>query len=174
MRLPTRTGLLYRRMNRARSLPKADTNRLFSAVATALTRLGICTSAVSRCVARSQTRTVRSWEPVTATGRSSTTRRHTANDGLAPITFERQMAQKRRASTAQLRAEVAYHRLHTLRGLTPVRSQTGDLTAQDRDLMPQTKISTSLEASSLMRSVNQPNNRTISKYRRRRNIERWG
>jgi transposase InsO family protein len=37
----------------------------------------------------------------------NTTRRHSANDGLAPITFERQMAEKRRASTVQLRAEVA-------------------------------------------------------------------
>jgi len=37
----------------------------------------------------------------------NTTRRHTANDGLAPMTFEHQMAEKRRASTAQLRAEVA-------------------------------------------------------------------
>lgn len=37
----------------------------------------------------------------------NTTRRHTANDGLAPITFERQMAEQRTASTAQLRAEVA-------------------------------------------------------------------
>jgi len=35
------------------------------------------------------------------------TRRHTTNDGLAPFTFERQMAQKRRASTAQLRTKVA-------------------------------------------------------------------
>jgi putative transposase len=38
---------------------------------------------------------------------NNTSRRHTANDGLAPITFERQMAQARRATTAQLRAEVA-------------------------------------------------------------------
>jgi transposase InsO family protein len=37
----------------------------------------------------------------------NTSRRHSANDGLAPITFERQMAEARRASTAQLRAEVA-------------------------------------------------------------------
>lgn len=37
----------------------------------------------------------------------NTSRRHTANDGLAPITFERQMAEARRSSTAQLRAEVA-------------------------------------------------------------------
>ena len=35
------------------------------------------------------------------------TRRHTANDGLAPTTFEYQMAEKRRTPTAQLRAEVA-------------------------------------------------------------------
>ncbi|XRQ08867.1 IS3 family transposase [Actinomadura welshii] len=37
----------------------------------------------------------------------NTSRRHSANDGRAPITFERQMAEARRASTAQLRAEVA-------------------------------------------------------------------
>ena len=37
----------------------------------------------------------------------NTGRRHSANDGLAPIQFERQMAEARRASTAQLRAEVA-------------------------------------------------------------------
>ncbi|SFQ04889.1 Integrase core domain-containing protein [Actinomadura madurae] len=37
----------------------------------------------------------------------STYRRHSANDGLAPITFECQMAEARRASTAQFRAEVA-------------------------------------------------------------------
>jgi transposase InsO family protein len=37
----------------------------------------------------------------------NTNRRHSANDGLAPITFERQMAEARRVSTAQLRAEVA-------------------------------------------------------------------
>jgi len=37
----------------------------------------------------------------------NTTRRHTANDGLAPVTFERQMAEQRRTPTAQLRAEVA-------------------------------------------------------------------
>ncbi|TDD13603.1 IS3 family transposase [Actinomadura sp. KC06] len=37
----------------------------------------------------------------------NTSRRHSANDGLAPITFERQMAEARRTSTAQLRAEVA-------------------------------------------------------------------
>ena len=37
----------------------------------------------------------------------NTTRRHSANDGLAPITFEQQIAETRRASTAQLRAEVA-------------------------------------------------------------------
>ncbi|MGH3375683.1 MAG: transposase [Actinoallomurus sp.] len=48
----------------------------------------------------------------------NTSRRHSANDGLAPITFEHQMAEKRRTSTAQLRAEVAYHRLHDFRGLT--------------------------------------------------------
>ncbi|WP_424923115.1 IS3 family transposase [Actinomadura rubrisoli] len=37
----------------------------------------------------------------------NTSRRHSANDGLAPITFEHQMVEARRASTAQLRAEVA-------------------------------------------------------------------
>jgi transposase InsO family protein len=37
----------------------------------------------------------------------NTSRRHTANDGLAPTTFERQMAEARRTSIAQLRAEVA-------------------------------------------------------------------
>jgi transposase InsO family protein len=37
----------------------------------------------------------------------NTSRRHTANDGLAPTTFERQMAEARRTSTAQFRAEVA-------------------------------------------------------------------
>jgi putative transposase len=37
----------------------------------------------------------------------NTTRRHSANDGLAPIPFEHQMAQARAASTAQVKAEVA-------------------------------------------------------------------
>lgn len=37
----------------------------------------------------------------------NTTRRHTANDGLAPITFEDQMPEARRRPTALLRAEVA-------------------------------------------------------------------
>jgi transposase InsO family protein len=37
----------------------------------------------------------------------NTSRRHSANDGLASITFERQMAEARRVSTAQLRTEVA-------------------------------------------------------------------
>jgi transposase InsO family protein len=37
----------------------------------------------------------------------NTTRRHSANDGLAPITYEQQMAEARRTSSAQLRAEVA-------------------------------------------------------------------
>lgn len=37
----------------------------------------------------------------------NTTRRHSANDGLAPITFEHHIAEARRTSTAQLRAEVA-------------------------------------------------------------------
>ncbi|TMR09213.1 DDE-type integrase/transposase/recombinase [Nonomuraea turkmeniaca] len=34
-------------------------------------------------------------------------RRHSANDGLPPVTFERQMIEKRQASTALLRAAVA-------------------------------------------------------------------
>lgn len=34
-------------------------------------------------------------------------RRHTANDGLPPVTFERQMIEKRQTSTALLRAAVA-------------------------------------------------------------------
>jgi transposase InsO family protein len=37
----------------------------------------------------------------------NTTRRHSANDGLAPITFEHHTAEARKRSTAQLRAEVA-------------------------------------------------------------------
>jgi transposase-like protein len=37
----------------------------------------------------------------------NTRRRHSANDGLDPIPFERRMAEARRTSTAQLRAEVA-------------------------------------------------------------------
>jgi transposase InsO family protein len=37
----------------------------------------------------------------------NTTRRHSANDGLAPIPFEQQMAYARRASATQVRAEVA-------------------------------------------------------------------
>ncbi|MEV1244370.1 integrase core domain-containing protein [Nonomuraea sp. NPDC049750] len=37
----------------------------------------------------------------------NTTRRHSANDGLPPNTFERQMIEKRQASTALLRAAVA-------------------------------------------------------------------
>ncbi|WP_143591578.1 IS3 family transposase [Thermoactinospora rubra] len=37
----------------------------------------------------------------------NTTRRHSANDGLPPVTFERQMIEKRQASTAPLRAAVA-------------------------------------------------------------------
>ncbi|GAA4100721.1 hypothetical protein GCM10022214_77670 [Actinomadura miaoliensis] len=37
----------------------------------------------------------------------NTSRRHSANDGLAPITYEQQVAEARRTSTAQLRAEVA-------------------------------------------------------------------
>ncbi|MCA2230457.1 integrase core domain-containing protein [Nonomuraea aurantiaca] len=34
-------------------------------------------------------------------------RRHSANDGLPPVTFERQMIEKRQASSALLRAAVA-------------------------------------------------------------------
>jgi putative transposase len=37
----------------------------------------------------------------------NTRRRHSANDGLPPITFERQMTEKRQTSTALLRAAVA-------------------------------------------------------------------
>ncbi|WP_431934575.1 IS3 family transposase [Nonomuraea jabiensis] len=37
----------------------------------------------------------------------NTTRRHSANEGLAPITFERHMIEKRRASSALLRTAVA-------------------------------------------------------------------
>ncbi|WP_067130272.1 integrase core domain-containing protein, partial [Microtetraspora malaysiensis] len=37
----------------------------------------------------------------------NTRRRHSANDGLPPIAFERQMAEKRHTSTALLRAAVA-------------------------------------------------------------------
>ncbi len=37
----------------------------------------------------------------------NTRRRHSANDGLAPIPFERRIAEARRTSTAQLRTEVA-------------------------------------------------------------------
>jgi transposase InsO family protein len=37
----------------------------------------------------------------------NTRRRHSANDGLPPVTFERQMIEKRQASTALLRAAVA-------------------------------------------------------------------
>ena len=37
----------------------------------------------------------------------NTTRRHSANDGLAPILFEHQMARARAASTTQVRADVA-------------------------------------------------------------------
>ena len=37
----------------------------------------------------------------------NTTRRHSANDGLAPIPFEHQMAQARAASTAQVSTQVA-------------------------------------------------------------------
>jgi putative transposase len=38
---------------------------------------------------------------------SNTRRRHSANDGLPPITFERQMIEKRQASLALVRAAVA-------------------------------------------------------------------
>ncbi|MBG0825875.1 IS3 family transposase [Planomonospora sp. ID91781] len=34
-------------------------------------------------------------------------RRHSANDGLPPVTFERQMIERRQASTALVRAAVA-------------------------------------------------------------------
>ncbi|MFF4779339.1 IS3 family transposase [Microtetraspora fusca] len=37
----------------------------------------------------------------------NTRRRHSANDGLSPITFERQMTEKRQTSTALMRAAVA-------------------------------------------------------------------
>ncbi|WP_431900342.1 integrase core domain-containing protein [Nonomuraea sp. bgisy101] len=37
----------------------------------------------------------------------NTTRRHSANDGLAPITFERHMIEKRKASSALVRTAVA-------------------------------------------------------------------
>jgi transposase InsO family protein len=38
---------------------------------------------------------------------SNTRRRHSANDGLAPITFERHMIEKRHASSALLRTAMA-------------------------------------------------------------------
>jgi transposase InsO family protein len=54
---------------------------------------------------------------------SNTTRRHSANYGLAPIPFEHQIARARSASVAQVRADVAQHRLHGSRGLTaPVKA----------------------------------------------------
>jgi transposase InsO family protein len=37
----------------------------------------------------------------------NTTRRHSANEGLAPIPFEHQMARARAASAVQVRADVA-------------------------------------------------------------------
>ncbi|WP_433432294.1 integrase core domain-containing protein [Nonomuraea sp. CA-141351] len=37
----------------------------------------------------------------------NTTRRHSANDGLSPVTFEHHMIEKRRASSALLRTAVA-------------------------------------------------------------------
>ncbi|WP_369407236.1 IS3 family transposase [Microtetraspora malaysiensis] len=37
----------------------------------------------------------------------NTRRRHSPNDGLSPVTFEHQMAEKRHTSTALLRAAVA-------------------------------------------------------------------
>jgi putative transposase len=37
----------------------------------------------------------------------NTTRRHSANDGLPPITFQRRMIEKRTASSALLRTAVA-------------------------------------------------------------------
>ncbi|TDD13026.1 integrase core domain-containing protein [Nonomuraea diastatica] len=48
----------------------------------------------------------------------NTTRRHSANDGLPPTTFERHMIGKRHASSALLRTTVASNRLHASRGLT--------------------------------------------------------
>jgi len=47
--------------------------------------------------------------------------------------------------------------------VSPVRLRAGDLTAQDRDLMPSAKISTSFEVSLRASSASQPNNRAISK-----------
>ncbi|MEU3163388.1 integrase core domain-containing protein [Streptosporangium sp. NPDC006930] len=40
----------------------------------------------------------------------NTRRRHSANDGLPPVAFERQVIEKRQASSALVRAAVAYHR----------------------------------------------------------------
>lgn len=37
----------------------------------------------------------------------NTARRHSANDGLPPVTFERHMIEKRKASSALLRTAVA-------------------------------------------------------------------
>jgi putative transposase len=37
----------------------------------------------------------------------NTRRRHSANDGLPPVTFERQMIEERQASTALIRTAVA-------------------------------------------------------------------
>ena len=46
----------------------------------------------------------------------------------------------------------------------PVRSRAGDLAVQNCDLVPSTKISTSLEVSLRASSATQPNNRTMSRY----------
>ncbi|GAA1684434.1 hypothetical protein GCM10009733_096320 [Nonomuraea maheshkhaliensis] len=48
----------------------------------------------------------------------NTTRRHSADDGLPPITFERHMIEKRQASSALLRTAVAIDRLHVFSGST--------------------------------------------------------
>lgn len=48
----------------------------------------------------------------------NTRRRPSANDGLAPIPFERHVAEARKTSTAQLRTEAAERRLFAPRGGT--------------------------------------------------------
>ncbi|GAA4965300.1 hypothetical protein HD597_005527 [Nonomuraea thailandensis] len=48
----------------------------------------------------------------------NTTRRHSANDDLPPITFERHMIEKRQASSVLLRTAVAWNPFHDFRGLT--------------------------------------------------------
>ncbi|GAA2870621.1 hypothetical protein GCM10010517_30880 [Streptosporangium fragile] len=47
----------------------------------------------------------------------NTNRRHSADNGLAPITFERYMIEKRTASLALPRTAVAWNRSHASRGL---------------------------------------------------------